>query len=231
MTDAVPVIEARKVTRTLPGPVPVTLVHEIDLAIYPGEFMAITGPSGSGKSSLLYLLGLLDTPTSGSVLLEGGETSALSSDRLADLRLAKLGFVFQFHFLLPEFTALANVMIPMRGLGRLSERAMVERATAILHDLDLGDQLHKRPDQLSGGQRQRVAIARALANEPAVILADEPTGNLDTKNAQLVFDIFARLAHQAGKSVIAVTHDLELAGHASRRVHLVDGRIAEPVDV
>jgi lipoprotein-releasing system ATP-binding protein len=223
--DAVPVLEARGVSRTLPGPVPVTLVRDIDLAIRPGEFVAITGPSGSGKSSLLYLLGLLDTPTSGTVLLEGQDTSALPRDRLADLRLAKLGFVFQFHFLLPEFSSLANVMIPMRKLGALGEREKAARAEAILMSLDLGDQLRKRPDQLSGGQRQRVAIARALANDPAVVLADEPTGNLDTANAQLVFDIFARLARERGKAVIVVTHDLDLAAQATRRVHLVDGRI------
>ena len=222
-----PVLEARGVTRTLAGPVPVTLVHDIDLAFRPGEFAAITGPSGSGKSSLLYLLGLLDHPTTGVVRLEGADTSEFASDRLADLRLERIGFVFQFHFLLPEFSALDNVMIPMRRLRRLSDSQARARAAAIMQSLDLGDQLNKRPDQLSGGQRQRVAIARALANDPQVLLADEPTGNLDTKNAHIVFDIFAGLARERGKTVIVVTHDSGLAAAASRQVHLVDGRVVD----
>jgi len=220
-----PVLEARGVTRTLSGPVPVTLVHDIDLAFRPGEFAAITGPSGSGKSSLLYLLGLLDRPTTGVVRLDGADTSDLESDRLAELRLERIGFVFQFHFLLPEFSGLDNVMIPMRRLRRLSESQNRARAEAIMQSLDLGDQMNKRPDQLSGGQRQRVAIARALANDPQVLLADEPTGNLDTKNAHIVFDIFAGLARERGKTVIVVTHDADLAAMANRQVHLVDGRV------
>ena len=225
-----PIVEAREVTRTLPGPVPVTLVRDISLAFRPGEFAAISGPSGSGKSSLLYLLGLLDVPSEGEVLLDGAPTSGLSRDVLAQLRLARLGFVFQFHFLLPEFTALDNVLIPMRRLGRLSERAMRARAEGILASLDLAPQAKKRPDQMSGGQRQRVAIARALANDPDVLLADEPTGNLDTKNAHIVFEIFRGLAAERGKTAIVVTHDAELARMATRRVHLVDGRIAEFIE-
>jgi lipoprotein-releasing system ATP-binding protein len=222
-----PVLEARGVTRTLAGLVPVTLVHDIDLAFRPGEFAAITGPSGSGKSSLLYLLGLLDRPTTGVVRLDGADTSDLESDRLAELRLERIGFVFQFHFLLPEFSGLDNVMIPMRRLRRLSENQSRARAEAIMQSLDLGDQMNKRPDQLSGGQRQRVAIARALANDPQVLLADEPTGNLDTKNAHIVFDIFAGLARERGKTVIVVTHDADLAAMANRQVHLVDGRVVD----
>ena len=228
MTAGPPVIAARGVTRTLSGEIPVTLVHEVDLEIHAGEFVAITGPSGSGKSSLLYLLGLLDRPSAGSVLVDGEDTAGLDGDALAALRLAKLGFVFQFHFLLPEFTARDNVLIPMRRLARLPEAEMVAHADALLARLDLAAHGHKRPDQLSGGQRQRVAIARALANDPEVVLADEPTGNLDTRNAQLVFDIFAEIAAVDGRSVVAVTHDLDLARRATRRVHLVDGRIASP---
>ncbi len=228
MSAGTPVIEARAVTRTLAGEIPVTLVREIDLEIRAGEFVAITGPSGSGKSSLLYLLGLLDRPTSGRVLVDGVDTASLDGDALAALRLGRLGFVFQFHFLLPEFTARDNVLIPMRRLGRLGEAEMIARADALLARLDLTGHGGKRPDQLSGGQRQRVAIARALANDPAVVLADEPTGNLDTRNAQLVYEIFAEMAAVDGRSVVAVTHDLDLARRATRRVHLVDGRLAPP---
>lgn len=220
-----PVVEARGVGRVLPGPVPVTLVDGIDLGIGEGEFVAITGPSGSGKSSLLYLLGLLDRPTSGSIVLEGRDTAEADAAELAALRLSKLGFVFQFHFLLPEFTVLGNVMIPMRKLGGLPQAELRRRAEGLLGDLGLADQASKLPSQLSGGQRQRVAIARALANRPRVILADEPTGNLDTKSAQTVFDIFARLARETGTTVITVTHDEGLAAQTSRRVHLVDGRL------
>ncbi|MCS6892326.1 MAG: ABC transporter ATP-binding protein [Rhodovarius sp.] len=218
-----PLIEARGVTRTLPEGV--TLVHDIDLSIQPGEFVAITGPSGSGKSSLLYLLGLLDRPSQGTVLLEGRDTAELDAAALASLRLSRLGFVFQFHFLLPEFSALDNVLIPMRRLGRLAPAAARAEAMRLLAELGLADAAQKLPEQLSGGMRQRVAIARALANDPALILADEPTGNLDTRNAALVFDIFGRLVREQKRTVLVVTHDAELAARAGRRVHLVDGAI------
>jgi len=220
-----PLIEARGVTRILPGAVPVTLVQDIDLSIASGEFLAITGPSGSGKSSLLYLLGLLDEPTSGEIALAGHATRGLSSRERARRRLLTLGFVFQFHFLLPEFSALHNVLIPMQKRGGQNERSMRARATEILTGLGLQDCLHKTPDKMSGGQRQRVAIARALANDPRILLADEPTGNLDTENARIVFDIFSGLAAKEGRAVITVTHDRDLAARASRRIHLVDGRI------
>ncbi|MBR0659782.1 ABC transporter ATP-binding protein [Neoroseomonas oryzicola] len=203
----------------------VTLVSDIDLRVDGGEFVAITGPSGSGKSSLLYLLGLLDRPTSGRVLLEGQDTASLAPPALAALRLARLGFVFQFHFLLPEFSALDNVLIPIRRRGVLKPAEAEARAMSLLGALGLADDARKLPEQLSGGMRQRVAIARALANDPVLLLADEPTGNLDTKNAAAVFDIFARLAQEDGRAVLVVTHDADLAHRATRRVHLVDGRI------
>ncbi len=218
-------IAAENVSRILPGPQPVALVREVSFAIRPGEFVAVTGPSGSGKSSLLYLLGLLDRPTEGKILFEGRDTARMSDDALAAARLARLGFVFQFHFLLPEFTTLDNVLIPMRRLGRLSEREQQTRAKALLDSFGLAEAMGKYPDQLSGGMRQRAAIARALANDPAVILADEPTGNLDTKNASAVFDIFAALVASGGRSVVVVTHDQGLAARATRQVRLVDGRI------
>jgi lipoprotein-releasing system ATP-binding protein len=218
-------IEAKDVTRILPGIVPVTLVQNIDLAIRAREFVAITGPSGSGKSSLLYLLGLLDMPTQGEVLIRGRATARMSEGERAQTRLSELGFVFQFHFLLPEFSALDNVTLPMRALGRLSPRQMRDRGAELLASLGLAEHMHKRPDQLSGGQRQRVAVARALANDPPVVLADEPTGSLDSASSEQVFQILRDLVDKNGKTVVAVTHDLDLAARMDRRVHLVDGRI------
>jgi lipoprotein-releasing system ATP-binding protein len=201
-------------------------VRNVDLAIRANEFVAITGPSGSGKSSLLYLLGLLDLPTEGEVLVHRKGTAHMADDERALIRLSALGFVFQFHFLLPEFTALENVMLPMRALRRLSRDAMRTRAAELLDALGLAEHRHKLPDQLSGGQRQRVAVARALANDPPVILADEPTGSLDSKSSEQVFQILRDLVDKRGKTVVAVTHDLSLAGRMDRRVQLVDGAIA-----
>ncbi|HXF53501.1 MAG TPA: ABC transporter ATP-binding protein [Hyphomicrobiaceae bacterium] len=218
-------IEARGVTRILPGIVPVTLVRDINLRIGTNEFVAITGPSGSGKSSLLYLLGLLDLPTQGEVLIRGRATAEMEEEERAFTRLSLLGFVFQFHFLLPEFSARDNVTLPMRALGELNQQEMEERASRLLASLGLEEHAHKRPDQLSGGQRQRVAVARALANNPPLILADEPTGSLDSKSSEQVFQILRELVDRYGKTVVAVTHDLDLARRMDRRLQLVDGAI------
>ena len=223
-----PLIEMREVTKVIEGVVPVTLVSKINLAIQPGEFVAITGPSGSGKSSLLYLLGLLDLPTSGEVLIQGQNTSIMDESERAHARLSLLGFVFQFHFLLPEFSALDNVRLPMRALGVLDEAAMRERAASLLGSLGLAEHAHKLPEQMSGGQRQRVAIARALANNPHVILADEPTGNLDTVSSRQVLGIFRKLVDETGRAVVIVTHDMDLAAQADRHVRIVDGKLAQP---
>jgi lipoprotein-releasing system ATP-binding protein len=223
--DAPPLLELRAVTKIVGDGVKTTLVRDIDLSIRRGEFVAIIGPSGSGKSSLLYLLGLLDVPTQGQVLVEGHRADGLEESELARLRLALLGFVFQFHFLLGEFTTLANIMLPMRALGRLDETQMRERAMGLLDSLGLTAHAHKLPSQLSGGQRQRVAIARALANDPMVLLADEPTGNLDTASSEQVLAIFRRLVDETGRAIVMVTHDLDLAARADRQVRIVDGRI------
>jgi lipoprotein-releasing system ATP-binding protein len=230
MTSPPPaLLEAQHITRRLPEGV--ILVQDASLKVERGEFIAITGPSGSGKSSLLYLLGLLDRPTEGRVLLEGRDTASLSAAELASLRLAHLGFVFQFHFLLPEFSTLDNVLIPIRRLGRLKDAAARAQAMKLLEALGMAEAAAKLPEQLSGGMRQRAAIARALANDPAIILADEPTGNLDTRNAAAVFDIFQRLAAEEGRAILVVTHDAELAKRANRRIHLVDGRIVSDTRV
>jgi lipoprotein-releasing system ATP-binding protein len=221
----IPELEARGLARILPGPQPTTLVADVDASFEAHSFTAITGPSGSGKSSLLYLLGLLDPPSSGDVLLNGRSTRNLGNDDRARTRLERFGFVFQFHFLLPELSAIDNVMLPMRQLRRLGAAEMRARADGLLAAFGLRSEAGKLPFALSGGQRQRVAVARALANDPQFVLADEPTGALDSKNGAAVFSIFRRLADE-GRTVIVVTHDETLARTAERAIHLVDGRIA-----
>lgn len=222
-----PVLVAEQLERKLPGDPPVTLVTDINLAIEPGKFTAIVGPSGCGKSSLLYLLGLIDRPTSGRLLLEGRDMMPLSGDERAQIRLQHFGFVFQFHFLLPEFTALDNVMMPIRRLGRLSLPDAKARASELLTSMGLGDKLLMSPDRLSGGERQRVAIARAMANNPLLVLGDEPTGNLDSVNSARVVELFRDLAHEQGRAVVCVTHDPGIAEVADIRVSMLDGRICE----
>jgi lipoprotein-releasing system ATP-binding protein len=219
-------LQAVELVRRIEGTITHTLVNGIDLAVNKGEFVAITGPSGSGKSSLLYLLGLLDAPSEGEVIICGQPTSKLSESDRADVRLTKCGFVFQFHFLLPEFTSLDNVLLPMRAAGIMAEAEMRKRGLALLDSLGLSEHANKRPSQLSGGQRQRVAIARALANRPEIIVADEPTGALDTASTEQVLSILRDIADK-GQTVVVVTHDPALAARADRRIHIVDGKIAE----
>ena len=222
------VLRTEGLTRVLPGDVPVTLVEDIDLEIEQGEFVAIMGPSGSGKSSLLYLLGLLDMPTSGTIWLNGADTRGLSEDELANIRLRQLGFVFQFHFLLAEFSALDNVLLPIRKLGRLTDNGALARGMELLGSLGLGDQAHKLPSQMSGGQRQRVAVARALANDPLIVFADEPTGALDTKANENLRGIFKDLSRRQRRTIVVVTHDPSFARAADRVLFLVDGKLQPP---
>jgi len=218
-------LEACGLERRLAGDPPVRLVSDVSLAITAGTFTAIVGPSGCGKSSLLYLLGLIDRPTSGRLLLDGEDVAGLDGDARAQLRLERFGFVFQFHFLLPEFTALENVMLPIRRLGLLDHAAAEARALSLLKDQGLDQKAAKTPDRLSGGERQRIAIARALANDPALLLGDEPTGNLDSQNSARVVEAFRALAHDQGRAVVCVTHDLAVAAAADVRVSMLDGRI------
>jgi lipoprotein-releasing system ATP-binding protein len=218
-------LRAEALTRVLAVEPPVTLVRDVSFSVASGEFVAVIGPSGCGKSSLLYLLGLLDRPTAGRLLLDGADTADLDGDARAALRLARFGFVFQFHFLLPEFSALENVMLPMRRLGKLSHREIVAQGRLLLESMGLDGQIDKTPDKMSGGQRQRVAVARALANDPALILGDEPTGNLDSENSRRVIEIFRDLATEQHRTVICVTHDPDVAAAADRRIHMIDGRI------
>ncbi|MBL8632396.1 MAG: ABC transporter ATP-binding protein [Myxococcales bacterium] len=229
MSDVV--VETRDLVRTLGEKVQQVILDHISLHIRRGEFVALTGHSGSGKSTLLYLLGVLDKPTSGQVLIEGRDTSMLSDDDRAALRNDKLGYVFQFHFLLPEFSVQENVMIPMLRRGFSSVRAQ-KQASDTLEYLGLGELGKRRPNELSGGQQQRVSIARALAGKPTILLADEPTGNLDSKNGEIVIQLFEKLNREQGTTLVMVTHDPLFAERASRRVALKDGRVisdsAEP---
>jgi lipoprotein-releasing system ATP-binding protein len=220
------VLETMHLSKVLGSDPPFALISDVTLKIYKGEFVSIIGPSGSGKSSLLYLLGLLDTPTSGEIYLDKIKVSELNELAKADLRLSKIGFVFQFHFLLSEFTAIENVMIPMTRLGVKNLEEIKLKAYDLLVSLGLRDQLYKKPKQLSGGQSQRVAIARALANEPLLILADEPTGNLDSRSSEMVREIFEELALNSNTTIVTVTHDHKFSKKTKRSIEIIDGRIS-----
>ena len=199
----------------------------VSLEIETGSVHAVVGPSGCGKSSLLYILGLLDTPDAGRILIESETVSHLTDDELAQQRSRFIGFIFQFHFLMEDFTAQENVMIPMRKLGQLTDAQMRERAAELLHGVGLGDKLRRPSRHLSGGEQQRVAIARALANDPKVILADEPTGNLDTANSERAFELLRNLVHERGKALLLATHNPAIA-EASDWIHeMRDGRVVE----
>jgi lipoprotein-releasing system ATP-binding protein len=199
----------------------------VSLSLQAGEFVALIGPSGSGKSTLLNIIGLLDRPTSGRLALCGIDTNALDDDGLTNLRATALGFVFQFHHLLPAFSALENVMIPSWAVADLPSHEMRTEAEEVLRAVGLGDRMHDRSTDLSGGQQQRVAIARALARRPALVLADEPTGNLDTESATEVFQLMRRFNRERGTTFLVVTHDPQIADRCDRLLEIVDGRIEQ----
>ena len=202
------------------------VLHGIDLALQPGEFCAVMGPSGSGKSTLLNLVGLLDRPSAGQLFIQGLDTGALDDAGLTRLRGRSIGFVFQYHHLIAAFSALENVMLPMLGQQGFPDEAMRARAAELLSAVGLAEFADRPADRLSGGQQQRVAVARALAMRPPLLLADEPTGNLDTKSAEAVFALLRRFCAEAGMAVLFVTHNPELARRCDRLIEVVDGLIA-----
>jgi putative ABC transport system ATP-binding protein len=218
-------IELRGVSKTVDsGGHPLTILHPLDFAIASGEFVAIVGPSGSGKSTLLGLLAGLDAPTSGSIVIDGVDITTMGEDALAALRGQKIGFVFQFFHLVPSLTAIENVQVPMEIAGR---RDAVPRARQLIEEVGLTDRAHHYPSQLSGGEQQRVAIARALANDPLIVLADEPTGNLDSTTGRHIMEMLLSVRRTRRSTMVLVTHDADLAALADSRLVLRDGRRVE----
>ena len=202
-----------------------TIIPGLSLEIEEGEFISITGPSGSGKSTLLYMMGGLDKPTFGEVWLDGINITDKNENEMSVIRNRKIGFIYQFHFLLPEFTAVENVSMPMMIDNTKTRAEIRQRAEMLLDRVGLSDRYDYRPSQLSGGQQQRVAVARSLANNPKIVLGDEPTGNLDSKSGNQVYELFEQLNKEFDQTVVFVTHDEDFAGRAKRRIHLVDGKI------
>lgn len=218
-------IELREVSKTVTsGSEPLTILHSLTITIPKGEFVAIVGPSGSGKSTLLGLIAGLDAPTTGQVIIDGTDITRLDEDSLARLRGEKIGFVFQFFHLIPSLTAYENVAVPMEIAGVADARARTE---GLLDEVGLRGRAHHYPSQLSGGEQQRVALARALANDPPIVLADEPTGNLDSTNGRHIMELLRNVHTHRGTTVVLVTHDAELAGMADARLVLRDGRVVE----
>ncbi len=223
-----PLIETVELWKTYEmGPEQVHALRGVSIQIERGEYVAIMGPSGSGKSTLMNLIGCLDTPSKGTYLLNGKQVSTMNDDELARIRNEEIGFVFQTFNLLPRATALHNVELPLIYAG-IGAKARLEQATEALNRVELSDRKTHRPNQLSGGQRQRVAIARALVNNPSILLADEPTGNLDSKTGVEIMGLFARL-HEGGNTIVLVTHEADVAAYAHRAIHIRDGQVEKDV--
>ena len=223
-----PILEARHISKTFRDQPGAPVLNDISFTINKGEFVSVVGKSGCGKSTLLYVLSTMDTDYEGELLIDGELVTGKKAGRLAEIRNEKIGFVFQFHYLLNEFTVLKNVMLPGLKLNRLSQKEIEENATKWLHALDISQLANKMPNQLSGGEKQRVAIARALINNPHIIMGDEPTGNLDKRNSQVVFDIFKNLSENFNQTLLIVTHDPDFAASTQRIVEMEDGRIKAP---
>lgn len=219
------ILETKNIDKYFHDPVEFQVLKNIAFDVKKGEFLSMIGKSGSGKSTLLYILSTMDTDYNGELYIDNQLVTGLTKDQLAELRNEKIGFVFQFHYLLPEFSCLHNVMIPALKLGKLPEKEIEQKAYQKLEILGLQDQALKPASKLSGGQQQRVAIARALINDPLIIMGDEPTGNLDSKNTDIVFDIFQNLTRNYGQTIIAVTHDDDFAHKSDRIIEMKDGEI------
>ncbi len=219
------VLETKKLTKYFYDPIKFQVLKEINMSINHGEFVSIVGKSGCGKSTLLYLLSTMDTDYEGELFIHDELITGKPDKELAQLRNEKIGFVFQFHYLLSEYNVLKNVMLPGMKLGKRSEKEIEHDAIEHLRTLDMADQALKMPNQLSGGQKQRVAIARALINNPLIIMGDEPTGNLDKKNSDLVFDIFKKLTLEQNQTMLIVTHDTDFAKKTNRTITMEDGKI------
>lgn len=220
-----PLLELDRIGKVYSGGVATRALDSVSFQVAPGEFVALVGASGSGKTTLLNLVGLLDTPTEGRLRLAGRDVTDADENTRAELRRDLLGFVFQFHYLLPEFDALENALMPLRIHGSAFEATGRARVRALLEKVGLSGRLHHRPSQLSGGEQQRIAVVRALANDPQLILADEPTGNLDSKNAHTICSLLHTLSRELHKSVLLVTHDESIAAQADRIIHLRDGAV------
>jgi len=220
-----PILETKQLSKFFYDPVEFQALKNVDLQIPKGQFASIMGSSGSGKSTLLYVLSTLDTQYEGHLFLDGEDLSLKSKNDLAEIRNEKIGFVFQFHYLLPEFTVLENVMLPALKLAKLDQKQIEENAMSKLRMLGLEDQALKKANKLSGGQQQRAAIARALINEPKIIFGDEPTGNLDSKNADIVFEILKELKEKYQQTILIVTHDNNFANKTDRIIRLHDGEV------
>lgn len=218
-------LKTQGITKYFHDPETFKVLKGIDIEVHKGEFLSLIGKSGSGKSTLLYLLSTMDMDFEGKLVINGEELTGKSPDYLARFRSEHIGFVFQFHFLLPEFTALENVMIPALKLGKYSEEVIRQKAMEKLDLLGIADQAKKASSRLSGGQQQRVAIARALINDPLLIMGDEPTGNLDSVNSKIVFDTFRKLTRDLGQTIITVTHDDDFASKTDRIIEMKDGKI------